>query len=248
MLLPRPLRLQLQLLQRHRRRALRPQPQQPQARPQPLLQHQPLFKTQPPVVITSRKLSTITTFTVPTTPRIPFRGTTISHRMRSRPRPAVNSSTTCKFSSERSPFSMLMFCSKIGGGGYGQNLAGGSDPAHIGGSITERLYNMEMELYKDLYGQDSPDMSNFENWGHFSQIVWKSTKSVGCYTQSCPNGVAPYDIKWFTVCNYSPPGKHTSLGTTAKDKLTRVHPGNWGGQYTNVGAPLGHSYLDAPMW
>ena len=67
-----------------------------------------------------------------------------------------------------------------------------------------------------------PDMNNFEKWGHYSQIVWKSTMQVGCYTQYCSNGlvntrdgVSPY----FTVCNYSPPGI-------------------FGGEYgTNVGQP-----------
>ena len=105
-----------------------------------------------------------------------------------------------------------------------------------------------MELYKDLYNQNAPDMSNFENWGHFSQIVWKSTKSVGCYTQSCPQGVAPYDIKYFTVCNYSPPGKLGPLCPAARTILTCIRPGNFGGQYDNVGTPLGHAYVDAPMW
>lgn len=53
-------------------------------------------------------------------------------------------------------------------------------------------------------------MSLFEKWGHFSQIVWKGTTHVGCYTAHCPNGlgnvgsdVSPY----FTVCNYKNPGK-----------------------------------------
>jgi len=70
-----------------------------------------------------------------------------------------------------------------------------------------------MELFKGLYGKASPDMSNFENWGHFSQVVWKDTKSVGCYTQACPNGLENVGEgvgKHFTVCNYSPPGKHMS--------------------------------------
>lgn len=61
-----------------------------------------------------------------------------------------------------------------------------------------------------MYGSE-PNMAQFEQWGHFSQIVWKDTKTVGCATVHCPNGLAntgstvsPY----FTVCNYGPPGNY----------------------------------------
>ncbi|KIW79552.1 hypothetical protein Z517_06164 [Fonsecaea pedrosoi CBS 271.37] len=94
-----------------------------------------------------------------------------------------------------------------GGGGYGQNIGAGAPPSDIPAMITNEMYNGEINFYPSYGGE--PDMSNFEKWGHYSQIVWKSTSSVGCATQYCPNGLAntggnvsPY----FTVCNYSPPG------------------------------------------
>ncbi|KIW92670.1 uncharacterized protein Z519_06517 [Cladophialophora bantiana CBS 173.52] len=94
-----------------------------------------------------------------------------------------------------------------GGGGYGQNIGAGAPPSDIPAMITDEMYNGEINFYP-AYGVE-PDMSNFEKWGHYSQIVWKSTTAVGCATQYCPNGLAntggnvsPY----FTVCNYSPPG------------------------------------------
>ncbi|OAL22136.1 hypothetical protein AYO20_11236 [Fonsecaea nubica] len=94
-----------------------------------------------------------------------------------------------------------------GGGGYGQNIGAGAPPSDIPAMITNEMYNGEINFYPSYGGE--PDMSNFEKWGHYSQIVWKSTTSVGCATQYCPNGLAntggnvsPY----FTVCNYSPPG------------------------------------------
>ncbi|EXJ69906.1 uncharacterized protein A1O5_06979 [Cladophialophora psammophila CBS 110553] len=94
-----------------------------------------------------------------------------------------------------------------GGGGYGQNIGAGAPPSGIPAMITDEMYNGEINFYP-AYGVE-PDMSNFEKWGHYSQIVWKSTTAVGCATQYCPNGLAntggnvsPY----FTVCNYSPPG------------------------------------------
>lgn len=98
-----------------------------------------------------------------------------------------------------------------GGGGYGQNIGAGALPEDIAAMITDQMYNGEINFYPG-YGSE-PDMSNFERWGHYSQIVWKSTTSVGCATLLCSDGltntgasVRPY----FTVCNYSPPGKlHT---------------------------------------
>jgi len=114
------------------------------------------------------------------------------------------------------------------GGGYGQNIAAGVSEENIGEVITNMFYNGEVSLY-NFYGSE-PDMSNFEAWGHMSQIVWKGTTHVACATQYCPNGLAntgggvsPY----FTVCNYKTPG-------------------NYAGQYSqNVLAPLGNPTVSA---
>lgn len=112
----------------------------------------------------------------------------------------------------------------VDGGGYGQNIAAGVPGNNVSAVITNLFYNGEEPLYTG-YGQPDPDMSQFEAWGHFSQIVWKATTTVGCATQYCPGGlgntgggVSPY----FTVCNYK-------------------GPGNYAGEYgDNVLPPLGH--------
>lgn len=96
-----------------------------------------------------------------------------------------------------------------GGGGYGQNIGAGSPPSGVPAMITNEMYNDEINWYPLPYGVANPDMTNFEHWGHYSQIVWKSTTSVGCATQYCPNGLANTgsDVSpYFTVCNYDPPG------------------------------------------
>ena len=97
------------------------------------------------------------------------------------------------------------------GGGYGQNIAAGVEANNVSAVITDLFYNGEVGYYANQYGKANPDMTNFELWGHFSQIVWKDTNKVGCATQYCPNGlgntgsnVSPY----FTVCNYGPPGNY----------------------------------------
>ena len=68
-----------------------------------------------------------------------------------------------------------------------------------------------------------PDVSTLNQWGHFSQIVWKGSSSVGCYTADCSatglgntgGGIPPY----FTVCNYSPAGK--SVLVILEDRVWR---------------------------
>ncbi|KAF7845837.1 hypothetical protein BT93_L0395 [Corymbia citriodora subsp. variegata] len=114
-----------------------------------------------------------------------------------------------------------------GGGGYGQNIAAGVEASGIGEVISDLFYNGEVNYFVGLYGEASPDMTNFEHWGHFSQIVWKATTTVGCATYDCSSSglanvgsdVSPY----FTVCNYE-------------------GPGNVGGEYgANIGSPLDYA-------
>ena len=101
------------------------------------------------------------------------------------------------------------------GGGYGQNIAAGIQASNISAIITELFYNGEVGWFSGLYGQAQPSMDNFENWGHFSQIVWKDTTRIGCATQDCSStgltnvgsNVPPY----FTVCNYENPGKQSRM-------------------------------------
>ncbi|EXJ86871.1 hypothetical protein A1O3_03825 [Capronia epimyces CBS 606.96] len=100
----------------------------------------------------------------------------------------------------------------INGGGYGQNIGAGYPvtPLGMGNFVTEGLYNSEVNNY--VYYGAEPDITTLQQWGHFTQIVWKSTTSVGCYTADCTatglgnvgGGVPPY----FTVCNYAPPGNY----------------------------------------
>ncbi|KAK5208968.1 hypothetical protein LTR47_004679 [Exophiala xenobiotica] len=119
----------------------------------------------------------------------------------------------------------------LNGGGYGQNIGAGypGTPLGMGSFVTEGLYNGEVNNY--IYYGMEPDLNTLNEWGHFTQIVWKSTTAVGCYTADCSatglqnvgGNVQPY----FTVCNYAPPG-------------------NFVGQFTpNVGVPIGLPSIDA---
>ena len=75
--------------------------------------------------------------------------------------------------------------------------------------ITNSMYDGEINSYPGPYGSDNVDLTNFRAWGHYSQIVWRDTTEVGCYTAYCPQGLAntgPNTPPYFTVCNYFPPG------------------------------------------
>ncbi|OKL55793.1 hypothetical protein UA08_08857 [Talaromyces atroroseus] len=93
---------------------------------------------------------------------------------------------------------------------YGQNIAFGVAAADVDEIITNMMYNDEMMNYEGLYGEASPSMSDFDSWGHFSQIVWVDTTSVGCATVTCdPLGNSGSSMSLpFTVCNYYPAGNY----------------------------------------
>jgi uncharacterized protein YkwD len=88
------------------------------------------------------------------------------------------------------------------GGPYGENLAAGTIGALDPASTVTYWYD-EIKHYKFPDGGFSPTT------GHFTQLVWRGTKQVGCGHSQCKGN----DI-W--VCEYDPPG-------------------NWDGEYrTNV--------------
>lgn len=103
----------------------------------------------------------------------------------------------------------MPFDSNTNGGGYGQNIAAGFYPTQMGPLITDGFYNLEVNSYT-YYGVE-PDYLNLGQWGHFTQIVWKSTLNVGCYTYDCTarglQGVGSNVPPFFTVCNYAPLGE-----------------------------------------
>jgi uncharacterized protein YkwD len=120
---------------------------------------------------------------------------------------ALQTAKSCHFAHDLSP----------GGGNYGQNLAmyGTTDNAAGFGAnkagaqaASDYWYNGELDKFpSNAYGQANPDMGGFEEWGHFSQLVWASTQEVGCASYLCPAGTIVSSMQsWFTVCNYKPAG------------------------------------------
>ncbi|KAI1315143.1 hypothetical protein EDD11_001248 [Mortierella claussenii] len=77
------------------------------------------------------------------------------------------------------------------GGRFGENLAAGYKDFKT--SITA-WYNEEK-----FYNYNAPGFSG--QTGHFTQVVWKGTKTVGCAVKFCPQS------NWnIYICNYDAPG------------------------------------------
>ncbi|EME42597.1 hypothetical protein DOTSEDRAFT_54921 [Dothistroma septosporum NZE10] len=137
--------------------------------------------------------------------------------------------TTARTAKEVADLCIFAHKMDVEGGGYGQNLAAGYKAANITGTITDLWYNSEVAAYAGLYGQAQPSYSDFGAWGHFSQLVWNASTSVGCWTTNCSatglSGVGSSVPPYLTVCNYYPAG-------------------NYGGQYAkNVGTAQGQPRL-----
>jgi uncharacterized protein YkwD len=75
---------------------------------------------------------------------------------------------------------------------YGENLAAGSSGAMPPEDVVAMWYR-EVDAYDFKKGRFSMET------GHFTQLVWRDTKRLGCGMTRC-NG---FDL-W--VCNYDPPG------------------------------------------
>jgi uncharacterized protein YkwD len=83
---------------------------------------------------------------------------------------------------------------------YGENLFQTSN----GDTSCARAMEVFFEEYR-LYDNEpiGKNYKKFEAYGHFTQMIWPSTKLVGCARAAYRKG---YDSKQTIVCHYDPPG------------------------------------------
>ncbi|XP_049415046.1 pathogenesis-related protein PR-1-like [Solanum stenotomum] len=83
-------------------------------------------------------------------------------------------------------------------GPYGENIFwGGGD----GWSPIQAVAAWVGERSSYNYGYNS--CSGEEECGHYTQIVWRETRRIGCAKVTCYNGLGV-----FMTCNYDPPGNY----------------------------------------
>ncbi len=90
---------------------------------------------------------------------------------------------------------------------FGENIASGYP------SITAVVNAWYSE--KNIYSYARPGFS--EQTGHFTQVVWKSTKRVGCGVAYCDGKNGVHGQFW--VCEYSPPGNVINPGYFKRNVL-----------------------------
>ncbi|XP_010536929.1 PREDICTED: pathogenesis-related protein PR-1 [Tarenaya hassleriana] len=83
-------------------------------------------------------------------------------------------------------------------GPYGENLFWGSGSDWTPGQAV-RTWTVEGQFYR--YGANS--CGGGQMCGHYTQIVWRDTKRLGCARVVCEGGRGV-----FITCNYDPPGNY----------------------------------------
>jgi hypothetical protein len=89
------------------------------------------------------------------------------------------------------------------GGPAGENLSSGYQNA----SASIIAWGHERVFYDFQKGEFSKET------GHFTQLVWKPTASVGCGRTKCNGKGGKEAPGWFVVCNYYPAGNVVGLFT-----------------------------------
>ncbi|KAG0222428.1 CAP domain-containing protein [Mortierella sp. GBAus27b] len=113
---------------------------------------------------------------------------------------------------------------KHSGGKYGENLAAGHKDF---ATAIKAWYDEEKK-----YDYNQPGFSG--DTGHFTQVVWKGTKSVGCAKKFCA------ESNWnIYVCEYDPPGNMVDDGN--KSFRQNVLPKSSGSPSAPGGCPSNNS-------
>ena len=99
---------------------------------------------------------------------------------------AIRYANKCKFKHSSSP--------------YGENLARGYP------TVTRAINKWYAEQAE--YSYDNPGFS--KSTGHFTQLIWKSSKKLGCGYVSCDGKNGIYGK--YLVCEYSPAGNVVNEG------------------------------------
>jgi uncharacterized protein YkwD len=83
---------------------------------------------------------------------------------------------------------------------YGENLWGGSPPGSYSLTAMVNSWGSEQRFFRNgRFGNGVSTTGNWQDVGHYTQIVWRNTREVGC-------GLASTGRQDFLVCQYNPAG------------------------------------------
>ncbi|MFP2962061.1 CAP domain-containing protein [Myxococcus sp. 1LA] len=91
-------------------------------------------------------------------------------------------------------------------GGLGENLTAASSSAMGAQGVVQGWMDEAVD-----YDYGSNTCASGKDCGHYTQVVWRNTRSLGCAAQECTEN-SPFGPRFPTwtlwVCNYAPPGNY----------------------------------------
>ncbi|KAG0585482.1 hypothetical protein M758_2G014700 [Ceratodon purpureus] len=94
------------------------------------------------------------------------------------------------------------------GGPYGENIYWSSGSSTPAAAVTAWVNE------KQFYNYASNSCAAGKVCGHYTQVVWRNSQSVGCGSATCPGGGK------FVVCSYYPPGNYNGQKPYLQSKTT----------------------------
>jgi glioma pathogenesis-related protein 2 len=114
-------------------------------------------------------------------------------------------------------------------GAYGENLYIAFNTATVGPDTlaTNAVNKWYGEVSSFTYGTEAVEEATFANTGHFTQVVWASTTTLGCgyaigtYTDTAKTPNVAYNV-YVGVCRYTPAGNVQAGDTGTTPYLDNV--------------------------
>ncbi|PWW73708.1 PR-1-like protein [Tuber magnatum] len=101
------------------------------------------------------------------------------------------------------------------GAPYGENLAAG----YANSTAAVDAWGNEREMYDFSRAQFS------EETGHFTQVVWNATRSVGCAATECEGILVAGQDSWYITCEYWPQGNvQGAFAQNVREQVGNVEP------------------------
>ncbi|OEL22705.1 Pathogenesis-related protein 1B [Dichanthelium oligosanthes] len=84
--------------------------------------------------------------------------------------------------------------------GYGENIVVGPPGSDLTVAVAVQEWVKEKQYYDSASGMCLIGLPQELRCGHYTQVVWRNTKAIGCARVKCDNGGV------FVTCNYTPAG------------------------------------------